>query len=281
MELCFYYDFDTMKKILVPLDHSTNAQAAYDYALALSKLIGIEMFMLLHVQKSTIPKSIDTSQESNRLAGASILDELTDKAENALGDNVTVVSKVLRGEPAEVIRRVAKQIDVDLIVMGALGDDHVGQKDTYLGSVGGEMFKETTLPLLFVPDGFKFEPIKNIAFVLKSLMVYRVEALRPLIDIANAFDATIEVVQMKPSSLGSEDGPDTNIDLAGRAYTVDEVDCQKIPDCMSMIIDKYSPQVLCVLRRKRDFFERIFKSSDIPVEDLYSPLPLLVLQGVR
>ncbi len=269
-----------MKRFLVPVDFSKDAEAAFEYALHLAKGLKIQLFVIAHVVKTTIPAAGALTKAHEPDADAELA-RLTQQAEDQLGENVSVLSKVLRGKPEEVIERLAYQFEADLIVMGALGADRSGEEGFYLGTVSGSLFKHTELPMLFVPAGFAFEPPQKMAFILKSLMIYKPDALMPLLEITKTYGSELSVVQVKAASIDETYGKETNLDLAGTEYNVFQLSCPDVPSGIQKVIHTFEPQILCVIRRKRDFFESLFKSKAIPAKDFSSTVPLLVLQGLR
>lgn len=271
-----------MKRFLVPVDFSNDSEAAFEYALELAKGLKIQLFVIAHVAKSVIPVPGALTKAHDADGEAELkLAQLTKQAEEQLGENVSVLSKVLKGKPEEVIERLAYQFEADLIVMGALGADRSGEEGFYLGTVSGSLFKHTELPMLFVPAGFAFEPPQKMAFILKSLMIYKPDALMPLLEISKTYGSELSVVQVKAASIDETYGKETNLDLAGTEYNVFQLSCPDVPSGIQKVINTFDPQILCVIRRKRDFFESLFKSKAIPVKDFSSSVPLLVLQGLR
>lgn len=266
-----------MKRILVPVDFSAESENAYAYALAFSRDIRISLLVLLHVQHP------EGSESAGLLVAdpAAALSTKGEQAEQVLGEGVTVVTKVLRGQPEEVIERAARQFEADLIVMGATGAGNSGKQGHFLGNVAGTMFKLTELPMLFVPQGTDYRRPSRLAFILKSLMIYKPAALRPLIDLAGAFQAELSVVQVKAASMDEAYGRECNMDLGDTDYNIYQLTCQDVPSGIDKIIATFEPQILCVIRRKRDFFESMFKARTVAASDFRSSVPVLVLQGAR
>jgi len=266
-----------MKRILVPIDFSPESETAFAYALSLSAGLQANLLVLLHVQK---PGATD-SGATQSIDPAARLAELATQAEGALGERTTIVSKVLRGEPEEVIERLARQFESDLIVMGATGAGESASKGYFLGNVAGTMFKLTELPMLFVPEGTEYRRPQKLAFILKSLMIYKPEALGPLMALTQAFSAELAVVQVKAASTDESYGKECNMDLAGTEHNIYQITCDNVPSGIDKVIATFEPEILCVIRRKRDFFETMFKARTVSAEDFRSSVPVLVLQGAR
>lgn len=270
-----------MKRFLVPLDFSENAQGAYEYALSMAKDMNIQLFLLVHIQRSSLPKSMDTENESSQPVGASIIEQLAAKAESVLGEGTTVLTKVLRGEPAEMIERLAGQFEADLVIMGSTGDDRFSHQEAFLGSVSSTLLKNTRIPLLFIPPDFSYQKPKAISFLLRSLIIKKQEALLPLEEIAQKHQAKISISQLAADSFGQMESSDTNIAFNQIDYDLSHIPCKNILDGVKKVVDQFNPEMLVVLRRNRDFFDNLLKSKLISVEDFNCKLPLLVLQEGR
>jgi nucleotide-binding universal stress UspA family protein len=266
-----------MKRLLIPIDFSPASESAFAYALSLSAGLQVNLLVLLHVQKP----GVSDSDATQSIDPAARLAELAGQAEEVLGEQVTVLSKVLRGEPEEVIERLARQFESDLIVMGATGAGDSAINGYFLGNVAGTMFKLSELPMLFVPEGTQFRPPRKLAFVVKSLMVYKQEALGPLTAFAQAFSSELAVVQVKATSIDEVYGKECNMNLAGTEHNIYQITCDNVPSGIDKVIATFEPEILCVIRRKRDFFETMFKAPTVAASDFRSSVPVLVLQGAR
>lgn len=266
-----------MHRILVPVDFSANAESAFSYALHLAAGLPIQLLVLLHVQKP----DPELAEGLESVPPEVLLSRMTEAAETRLGEDVTVLAKVLKGIPEEVIERLATQFEADLIVMGACGQGQASRHGQFLGSVSGTMFKHTELPLLFVPAGTAFISPVRIAFIMKSLLVHKPGVLKPLIDLATAFAAEISVVQIKASSLEESYGKESNLNFGDVPHNLYQLTCEQVPEGIERVIRTFDPQILCVIRRRRDFFESLFKARSIAANDFNSSVPVLVLQGVR
>jgi nucleotide-binding universal stress UspA family protein len=270
-----------MKRFLIPLDFSENAQVAFEYALSMAKDMNIQLFLLVHIQKSSLPKSMDTENESSQPVGASIIEQLATKAEAVLGEGTTVLTKVLRGEPAEIIERLARQFEADLVIMGSTGDDRFSHQEAYLGSVSSAVLKNTQIPLLFVPPEFGYQKPSSISLLLRSLVIKKKEALMPLEEIALKHQSKINIAQLAAESFGKKETGKSNISLTNIDYALHHIACKHVLEGVKAVVDDYKPDMLVVLRRNRDFFENLFKGNVISVEDFNCKLPLLVLHEAR
>jgi nucleotide-binding universal stress UspA family protein len=159
-----------VRKILVPIDYSSDSEQALLWGVSLSEKYGARV-VLLHV----IPKAVEevfpqgigvTSPPAyyyermppgNRpFGGQAIIIDLVDKAQAELQDfaqrnlkePMPLEAKVAVGKPAEEILRVAHEERVDLIIMGTHG--RTGLRHLLLGSVAEEITRHAACPVFTV-----------------------------------------------------------------------------------------------------------------------------------
>ena len=110
------------KKILVPTDGSEFAKKAQKHALFLAKVSGAEI-IAVSVTENNFVNGLPLDDEIYQLN--QILNERSEdnlKEFDKLNEDDLKITHVIReGSPARVILEVAKEEDVDLIVMGSSG----------------------------------------------------------------------------------------------------------------------------------------------------------------
>lgn len=106
-----------IRDILVAYDHSRRAQHAFEQALTIARRTGARLIAVavIRVPKSSFVAEIDDVLESARQRFTLILADLTARAREA---GVRLTTEVVAGYPAEQILLLARQYQVDLIVLG-------------------------------------------------------------------------------------------------------------------------------------------------------------------
>jgi nucleotide-binding universal stress UspA family protein len=166
-----------VQKILVPIDYSENSQRALHWGASLAEKYGGEL-LLLHV----IPKAVDEvypegggfvspassfsevkTPDPQSFRQPLIIDlvdtahtELHDFAEKNQTDITAEQAVVAVGRPAEEILRVAREEEIDLIVMGTHG--RTGVRHLLLGSVAEAVTRHAPCPVFTVRLGIEGEP---------------------------------------------------------------------------------------------------------------------------
>jgi nucleotide-binding universal stress UspA family protein len=151
-----------MKKVLIALDYNPTAQKVAETGFSLAKAMGAEV-ILLHVLSDPVYYS---SAEYSPIMGFSGYMDMTplqlesidglkkasrhflDKLKQHLGDE-TIKILVKEGEFSESILKTAKDLHVDIIVMGSHSRKWL--ENIVMGSVTEKVLNLTSVPLFIVP----------------------------------------------------------------------------------------------------------------------------------
>ncbi|MGI6008715.1 MAG: universal stress protein [Methanomethylophilus sp.] len=127
----------SFQNILVPTDGSEAVKTAVAEAFELAKVAGGHITALFVKDKN------GTDEMANAAVGY--------VAEQGKANGIPVETKVLQGQPAETIAKLAA--DYDVIVMGTLG--RTGMKKLFAGSVAEKVVKLSTIPVIVVRNSEK------------------------------------------------------------------------------------------------------------------------------
>ncbi len=138
------------KKILVPTDGSEFAKKAQKHALFLAKASGAEI-VAVSVTENNFVNGLPLDDEVYQLN--QILKERSEenlKEFDELNDNndLKITHIIREGSPAKVILEVAKEEDIDLIVMGSSGKS--GFDRFIMGSVADKVVNSAKCAVLVV-----------------------------------------------------------------------------------------------------------------------------------
>lgn len=151
-----------IKKILVALDGSEQANKALDFALGLAETYSAEL-MLLNVYQPVapffyFPSEIGAPPMATPIATAEFLKELKAQHEKILSEalkkanrdnpNLKVTTMLSEGRPSSKIIEAASEGKFDIIVMGSRGIG--GIKEIFLGSVSDRVADEAKCSVLIV-----------------------------------------------------------------------------------------------------------------------------------
>ena len=139
----------TPKKILVPLDGSRLAEAAFDEAVDVAKRHDATVVLLRAAQATRLPAADPTETQVAVVREAeTYLAGIAERARNA--GLTKVETSVWYAPAAEAIIEAARVRGIDLIVMGTHGRSGLGR--FVLGSVAESVLRGTTTPILMLRD---------------------------------------------------------------------------------------------------------------------------------
>ena len=144
------------KKILVPVDFSSGSEAALDLAAALSRDTGAKL-LITYVQ---VPPLSTGGGEFMYIEPGPPTEEIRARLETVLPQDskISVEHRLLNGDPADCIVKLAEDEKVDFIVMGTHG--RRGLTRILMGSVAELVVRWAKCPVVTV----KAQPaVKNTA----------------------------------------------------------------------------------------------------------------------
>jgi nucleotide-binding universal stress UspA family protein len=163
-----------IKRILVPLDFSTNSELALDYAYGMARKFNADLH-LVHVCE--VPSMMTGSMDAYAIAYTGWSQQMGEQAERELEKlrprlrGVNVSTEVLFGTPARAIVTCAGVNSVDLIVMGTHG--HGAMMHMVMGNVAERVVRTADCPVLTVREK-KLDEVdrkKGAAAAAASLML--------------------------------------------------------------------------------------------------------------
>jgi nucleotide-binding universal stress UspA family protein len=149
-----------VKDILVPMDFSTNAVRALEFAVSMADPSG-EIY-LLHVVDADFASHVAD-------AGFSGHDEAVERmrqtAEQRLGDvtrqhadaGVSIQTMIVVGKPFAEILRVASDLDFEMIVLGTYGSSRGDIEELLFGSTAEKVLRGARIPVVCVPGARRAE----------------------------------------------------------------------------------------------------------------------------
>ncbi len=265
-----------MKKLLVPTDFSENSANALTYAVELANRFGSRI-TLVHLYKvhSTAGMFVSVESYMKEDAAEQMLD-LMKRTEPALSGGASIESKVIRGEAVSVIAGMAEKSNYDLIIMGTQGT--TGLQEVFFGSTTNGVVKHTSKPVLAIPTGTRFRPIRTMVLAIDESRVSHPAVLDPLIQLARSCQSRILVYHKDTGS--EDDGIDPSLDifLSGIDHSFHyELDAERLGDSIREFASDYQGDLLCMIRRQRGFLKDLFHVSVTSREVFHCSLPLLIL----
>lgn len=251
-----------MKTFLVPISSLREKKATLIYAIDYAVAIGADM--IYGIQLNEIKEE----------------DHLEDIISYAKQKNIGINFRFFVGETIEYIKEFCMDFNVDLIIASA-NTPKTSDKE-YLDNLSGGIVKKTDMPVLLIPENYKYKAITSVLTAVKSGLVNNNDSLSPLEHMLLETKGEMTLLQVKTPSYLPEDlmfDKDLAI-LTSKYYSSENATLfQGVLEYIQVI----NPDIICVFRRKRGFFEKLW--NDVTLDhtvnkiDFESRVPLLVLKG--
>lgn len=265
-----------MKTILVPVGSSKNAKSHLQYAIDFAKAFGAKLYVVqiynVYTKAGTMIK-VDhiLERESKAFLEAHVASVDT--------KGVEVITKTFKGKLIDTIEKVCHALDVDLIILEPRTNSI--KDEVYLGKTSGKIVKRTQIPALIVPEGYVYKPIVKMLLAVKSAVIRREGVLQPIHSVKNQFKAILNILLVK-TPFHEEGDFELNEELKNM---VTNTTIAESPTTFQAVLEHYkshSPDLLCVVRRKRGFFSKLWEEDIILKRDFHSStIPVLVLSGLK
>lgn len=284
-----------MKKILVPIDFSATSQNAAHYAASLACSIQARVELMnvfqVPVESPMAASLVWPLEEYAQLENQSRegLKNLADNISSSIRDSYEVLdfkppitTHAAAGEVTDEISQYFRSEKMNLVVAGINKGKAFSR--FLLGSKVRQMIERSHLPLMLIPEDFKFKKLHKIAFAT-DLNSGDVRLLCLLVALAEPFDAEILIMHAADSRMDddqSRQGAENFLnEVAGkvdyRKIYYRHVNSQRVKDGLDWIVENGQIDLLVMVHRKHRFLERILKGSYTKQMASHIDLPLLVL----
>lgn len=264
-----------MNKILVPIDFSDTSLNALFYAIQLFGPSSVEI-TILHIYgiKSTalLMKSIDGMLEKDAQRR---MDELIEKIHKETPE-VVLKTKIVLNDAVPAITSLGNSGKYDFIVMGTNGAS--GLKEVFIGSVTGGVISKTKSPIIVVPKYYYYSSLDEIVFAISDNPLLDTTVIAPLRKIASIHQSKIKVLHIAEKQIPDIQEALKQIEDLSPSVTY-SYGTGNINKDLNDYLMKNDSRLLCLIRSKKGFFDRIFGDSVTLKQTFNSPIPLLILHG--
>jgi len=264
-----------MKSILVPVGSKENALNTLQYAIDFARVVKAKIY-LVHVFSSS--KIAGSFVNVDDILARDSKEILLDHLSKVDVKGVEIITSTLKGHSViDTLKQITKLVPIDLIIASTKND--AADESIFIGSITGGIIKDTEVPVLIIPAEARFRPIKKILMTIKSGSIKSVSMLDVLAKIQKTFKSSITLLQVKTPKF---DATDLEINETLRAMvdkTVQTRNATVFQGVLEFWHDE-NPDMLCVIRRKRGFFKKLWQEDRVKKIDFDSNIPLLVLKGL-
>jgi nucleotide-binding universal stress UspA family protein len=273
-----------IKKILVPTDLSQNAENAMMYAFDLAKKSGARVavfysFDRYHTQDGTYTDVFDLAMES---ADNALEKHVADALAKGSYSSVSYNLHTLPGGFMEGMKEIIDIADADLIVMGTKGA--TGLKEVWVGSNTVSVIEKIKLPIMVVPAEASLKGISKILFMTDLKPINNDTALDMLSEIALLANAKVRIANVKDE--GEHSNWEERLERSrighvlgdGVKHSFHKIENKNVLEGISKYVEnKGDIDMIALVTRKKNLFQRLFKTEHAKEMAFRSLLPLLIL----
>jgi len=268
-----------MKTILACTDFSPSGENAVRYAAALARETGAELclFHVCHLPVITgeaplMAYSVEDVEKDARV----LLSKEAAGVEKIFGIRPRVL--VITGLASDEILDAAKTEEADLIVLGTVG---VGNSPGAFGGVVYEVMHSGQRPVLAVPPGFPYRPLRKIALAtdLHKDEHPQYDLLRRLV---NHFAAKVFLVSLlkpheQPTVEQAVAGVQLDHDFSDINHEMVLLESENVEEGLGHFVEDMEMDLLAVLPHRHNIFRRLFGGTHTQKILKYTHVPLLAL----
>lgn len=279
-----------MQKILIPTDFSENAWNAIDYAMQLFRNKTCT-FYLLNTYTPVIPSGRFMAK---MIDGVKIVDAVRDSSEQGLQETVDRIRSRYQNPKhsfetyssfnllAEEVKDMVNSLDIQLVITGTKGAS--GIDEVFMGSNTVRIIKNAKkCPVLAIPQHFDFATPTEIAFATDFNRFYSTSELRPLLELAQMFQATIRIVHVQHGIKALSELQQFNLNMLRRylnnmehyVHTVSEIN--SVSQTLELFSQELNIHLLAMLNYQHSFLEQMTREPIVKRTAFHTQIPLLVI----
>ena len=275
-----------MKKILVPIDFSENSENAFVYALEMAKLYKGEL-VLLHTFELPIAEGeiapinyVEIYKALKRSTSdqfKDILSKLEEIAKRHEAGHITISHIMKPGELIDNVKEIVRHENIDFIVMGTNGAS--GWFDSFIGTNASSIISEIEVPVLSIAHDTKFHKIETIGFRTRY-KEDEIFALNEVIDLAKRIGARVKCLYVKtPDSSFKGERIEYWESIFENEKNLDffVVPSHDVETALEDFIVDQGIDLMAMVEHRKNFFTRLFTTSNTEKMSLHSKTPILAL----
>ncbi|HAB26497.1 MAG TPA: hypothetical protein DCE27_01035 [Xanthomarina gelatinilytica] len=277
-----------MKKILLPTDFSANSWEATRYALNLFKNEPCT-FYIMH---SLEPLVSAPSSVSSRRANEAILNSRNNESKMELEKELQKIQELPKNSNhafetllvhdyfLDAVTSTVKKLGIDIVILGTKGAS--GIKEMTIGSNTANLINKQSCPIIAVPqNALSSMDLSEIGFATDLSIENYGDDLDLLKEIAMAHNAIISAVHITNKSTNLS--PDLLANKLALEMTLKplRVDFYYITDVsvelgVRVFSESRKLGMLCIINKKRSFFEKLFNRSNSKSISSHLNVPLII-----
>jgi len=182
----------------------------------------------------------------------------------------------------EEVNHVVEERDIELIVTGTKGAS--GMEEVFMGSNTVRIIKSIKkCPILAIPQHFKFSKPREIAFATDFKRFYSQSELRPLLELAEQFEAVVRIVYVQHEIRPLNEVQEFNLKMLRKfmgeqehfIHTVSEL--ASVSQTLELFTQQLGIHLLALLNYPHSYVERVTHEPIVKRTAFHTQIPLLVI----
>ncbi len=197
-----------MSNIVVGIDFSKSSIKAFEYALGIASVTGLDIKLVYVRKKRDVDTILPEGSKSKPTSVEKGFEKLINKHENSVPGNITY--RILTGRIYEEITNLAKYTESWLIIAGAHGMS--GFEEFWVGNNATKIITHSNKPVISVKKNYniKAKPVEKIIIPIDSTFE-TIQKIPFTIEFAKHFKAQINVLSLYSSKIKNiEERVDSN-----------------------------------------------------------------------
>lgn len=260
-----------MKNILVPIGTS-NTGETLQYAVDFASEFSAQVFVMDVFNVSAKAGSLANISEKVAKSSKERLKVVIDKVDLK---GATIKIATYNGDIADGLKEIDKELGVDLIILAPRSN--AIKEELYLGNTTGKIIKKTDIPALIVPKGTIFKPFNTALTAFKSGILKKKRILDPLLSIQKMYSTSVNLLLVKTPGY-TKDDLKINPALMDISEQLTLTENATTYQGVLEHFQSHQPDLLCVFRRKRGFFKKLWEKSTVLKSEFFVKIPVLILR---
>lgn len=273
-----------MKSILVPIDFSKASRNAAKYAVSLGASFKATVTFINVVAPpviidDSILASVMVTQaellESNRGLMKKEIDTFSKKY------SIKIKGSVEEGYPSDIIGKMAKKNDANLIVMGMKGK---GQSNSVFGSTTTTIVRKLSFPVFVIPESASYGSIDKITFATDFDPETKRERYALLTELVKKYNSFIHILNVQKNKMEMNDDEfigkmRTQFVFFDLKHSFNTIKNKNVIEGINKFLGENPSDILVMMAHKHSLFERMLGKVQTKKMSYETKIPLLILQS--
>lgn len=272
-----------MKKIIVPTDFSEAALNAARYAIEVAAHIGANITLMhalpLPLPVSEIPVPAE-SLGSVKAEADQLLQQLSERLVKEAHQKVPISYYSTNNSFFDELKNINQQEEIYAVIMGTTGIS--GTAAFFLGSYSLTALKNLKHPLIVVPPGYHYKPIKKVALACDMEDVTATIPLKGIQELLKSYKAPVDIIYVSDHGEGISheavrESAFVKMYLTDHQPSVHMLAGYDVQMELENYVQENNIDLLLISRKERNFTEQLFHKSLTKKMVMHPAVPMMIL----